>query len=102
MRGGLNLRRVRSSTFANFPSQIRGLPSIHTCLFSLAVVLRTNCSRRRLNGLDVALAKVESPSAQIDSPLAIGNPGDAMLFSVTKGLVSIVGKFPYAGKGTGF
>jgi serine protease Do len=32
--------------------------------------------------------------------LAIGNPGDAMLFSVTKGIVSAVGKFPEAGPGT--
>jgi S1-C subfamily serine protease len=59
---------------------------------------------------------VESPSAQVNSPylaladagsvrqgesvLAIGNPGDAMLFSVTKGIVSAVGKFPNAGQGT--
>jgi S1-C subfamily serine protease len=66
--------------------------------------------------LDVALAKVESPSAQVEFPhlaladaagvrqgesvLAIGNPGDAMLFSVTKGIVSAVGKFPNAGQGT--
>src|SRR6267143_1887581 len=66
--------------------------------------------------LDIALAKVESPSARIDFPhlaladagsvrqgesvLAIGNPGDAMLFSVTKGIVSAVGKFPNAGRGT--
>src|ERR1700730_3495115 len=66
--------------------------------------------------LDIALAKVEGPSAQIDFPhlaladaggvrqgesvLAIGNPGDAMLFSVTKGIVSAVGKFPNAGQGT--
>src|SRR5258707_5949846 len=34
------------------------------------------------------------------SVLAIGNPGDAMLFSVTKGIVSAVGKFPNAGQGT--
>jgi len=32
--------------------------------------------------------------------LAIGNPGDAMLFSVTKGIVSAVGTFPNAGPGT--
>jgi hypothetical protein len=32
--------------------------------------------------------------------VAIGNPGDAMLFSVTKGIVSAVGKFPNAGQGT--
>jgi len=66
--------------------------------------------------LDIALAKVERPSAQIDFPhlaladsnsvrqgesvLAIGNPGDAMLFSVTKGIVSAIGKFPNAGAGT--
>ncbi len=66
--------------------------------------------------LDIALAKVETPSGKFDSPyltltdttgvhqgenvLAIGNPGDAMLFSVTKGIVSAVGKFPDAGPGT--
>jgi len=54
--------------------------------------------------LDIALAKVEVPSGKFDFPhltltdaagvhqgenvLAIGNPGDAMLFSVTKGIVS--------------
>src|SRR5208282_6176452 len=35
-----------------------------------------------------------------ESVLVIGNPGDAMLFSVTKGIVSAVGKFPAAGPGT--
>ena len=66
--------------------------------------------------LDIALAKVERPSAknefvhftltsatsvlQGESVLAIGNPGDAMLFSVTKGIVSAVGTFPNAGPGT--
>jgi S1-C subfamily serine protease len=66
--------------------------------------------------LDIALAKVEAPSGKTDFPhltltvatgvqqgesvLAIGNPGDAMLFSVTKGIVSAVGKFPEAGPGT--
>src|SRR6267378_3840210 len=37
---------------------------------------------------------------QGESVLAIGNPGDGMLFSVTKGIVSAVGKFPDAGPGT--
>ena len=32
--------------------------------------------------------------------VAIGNPGDAMQFSVTKGIVSAVGRFPNAGPGT--
>ena len=66
--------------------------------------------------LDIALAKVEAPTAdyvfpylpladallvqQGESVLAIGNPGDAMLFSVTKGIVSAVGKFASAGPGT--
>ena len=66
--------------------------------------------------LDIALAKVEAPSGKFHFPhltlteatgvhqgenvLAIGNPGDAMLFSVTKGIVSAVGKFPEAGPGT--
>jgi S1-C subfamily serine protease len=66
--------------------------------------------------LDIALAKVEVPSAKFDFPhltltdangvhqgesvLAIGNPGDGMLFSDTKGIVSAVGKFPDAGPGT--
>ncbi len=62
--------------------------------------------------LDIALAKVEgenfphlalteaSAVRQGESVLAIGNPGDAMLFSVTKGIVSAVGKFANAGPGT--
>src|SRR5579863_8060189 len=66
--------------------------------------------------LDIALAKVNTPSPgflfpsialadastvrQGESVLAIGNPGDAMLFSVTQGIVSAVGKFPSAGPGT--
>ncbi|HYL85574.1 MAG TPA: trypsin-like peptidase domain-containing protein [Candidatus Angelobacter sp.] len=66
--------------------------------------------------LDIALAKVDAPSAKAEFPhlaltsaagvrqgesvLAIGNPGDAMLFSVTKGIVSAVGKFPNVGPGT--
>ena len=66
--------------------------------------------------LDIALAKVDSPSGtnefphlpltdaasvrQGESVLAIGNPGDAMLFSVTKGIVSAIGRFPNAGQGT--
>jgi hypothetical protein len=66
--------------------------------------------------LDIALAKVERPAGKSDFPhltltdassvrqgenvLAIGNPGDAMLFSVTKGIVSAVGTFPNAGPGT--
>src|SRR6476660_2962547 len=45
MRGALNLRRARSSIFANFPSPIGDLPSIRACQFSLATVLRTNGSR---------------------------------------------------------
>jgi serine protease Do len=62
--------------------------------------------------LDIALAKVEGQHFtrlalaeaatvhQGESVVAIGNPGDAMLFSVTKGIVSAVGKFPNAGPGT--
>jgi S1-C subfamily serine protease len=62
--------------------------------------------------LDIALAKVEGAGfphltladaatvRQGESVLAIGNPGDAMLFSVTKGIVSAVGKFASAGPGT--
>jgi serine protease Do len=66
--------------------------------------------------LDIALAKVTPPSPdylfphlpladatsvrQGESVLAIGNPGDAMLFSVTKDIVSAVGKFSAAGPGT--
>jgi len=66
--------------------------------------------------LDLALIKAEPPSPdfvfpylmladtslvhQGESVLVIGNPGDAMLFSVTKGIVSAVGKFPAAGPGT--
>jgi serine protease Do len=66
--------------------------------------------------LDIALVKVATASEEGELPhltladastvrqgesvLAIGNPGDAMLFSVTKGIVSAVGKFPSAGPGT--
>jgi Trypsin-like peptidase domain/PEGA domain len=62
--------------------------------------------------LDIALVKVNGQNfphltladaatvRQGESVLAIGNPGDAMLFSATKGIVSAVGKFPNAGPGT--
>jgi serine protease Do len=66
--------------------------------------------------LDIALVKAEPPSPgyafpylvladvttvqQGESVLAVGNPGDAMLFSATKGIVSAVGKFPAFGPGT--
>jgi S1-C subfamily serine protease len=62
--------------------------------------------------LDIALAKVDGKEfphlaladaasvRQGENVLAIGNPGDAMLFSVTKGIVSAVGKFASAGPGT--
>jgi S1-C subfamily serine protease len=63
--------------------------------------------------LDIALAKIDSGDGfphlvlaeattvqQGESVLAIGNPGDAMLFSVTKGIVSAVGRFDAAGPGT--
>ncbi len=66
--------------------------------------------------LDIALAKVAATPGESELPhltladassvrqgenvLAIGNPGDGMLFSVTKGIVSAVGKYPNAGPGT--
>jgi S1-C subfamily serine protease len=62
--------------------------------------------------LDIALVKVEGKDfphlaladaatvKQGEDVLAIGNPGDAMLFSVTKGIVSAVGIFANAGPGT--
>jgi S1-C subfamily serine protease len=62
--------------------------------------------------LDIALAKVEgsgfpqlaladtSTVRQGENVVAIGNPGDAMPFSVTKGIVSAVGSFSSAGPGT--
>lgn len=66
--------------------------------------------------LDIALVKAAAPYPdfvfphlplagtalvhQGESVFAIGNPGDAMLFSVTKGIVSAVGRFPAAGSGT--
>ena len=62
--------------------------------------------------LDIALAKtpghdfphlVLAEAATVrqgESVVAIGNPGDAMLFSVTKGIVSAVGRFEAAGPGT--
>jgi Trypsin-like peptidase domain/PEGA domain len=60
---------------------------------------------------DIALAKVEgddfpylslgaaSNVRQGETVIAIGNPGDAMSFAVTKGIVSAVGKFSAAGPG---
>jgi S1-C subfamily serine protease len=92
----------------------RGEETLHTLL----------SSGRELEGkivyidadLDIALVKVAARVGESDLPyltltdaasvrqgenvLAIGNPGDAMLFSVTKGIVSAVGKFPNAGPGT--
>jgi serine protease Do len=66
--------------------------------------------------LDIALVKVAPTAADSELPhltladastvhqgehvIAIGDPGDAMLFSVTKGIVSAVGTFPSAGPGT--
>jgi S1-C subfamily serine protease len=66
--------------------------------------------------LDIALAKIESSQGKDEFPhliladaatvqegesvLAIGNPGDAMPFSATKGIVSAIGKFSNAGPGT--
>lgn len=65
--------------------------------------------------LDIALAKVDVANKndiphltlvsadgirQGEAVLAIGNPGDAMLFSATKGIVSAVGRFSNAGPGT--
>ena len=62
--------------------------------------------------LDIGLAKVEgkdfphltlADSATVkqgESVIAIGNPGAAMKFSVTKGIVSAVGAFPDLGSGT--
>jgi serine protease Do len=60
---------------------------------------------------DIALVKVEgdefpylslgaaSNVRQGETVIAIGNPGDAMPFAVTKGIVSAVGKFSPAGPG---
>ncbi len=62
--------------------------------------------------LDIALAKVEGEGLphlaladagnvqQGESVVAIGNPGDALPFSVTKGIVSAIGRFAVAGPGT--
>jgi serine protease Do len=62
--------------------------------------------------LDIALVKVDGNNfphlaladvvtvQQGESVFAVGNPGDAMLFSVTKGIVSAVGTFPNLGPGT--
>jgi S1-C subfamily serine protease len=62
--------------------------------------------------LDIALLKVAgngfpflpladtSSVRQGDTVFAIGNPGDGMKFSVTRGIVSAVGLFPSAGRGT--
>ena len=62
--------------------------------------------------VDVALAKVKgrhfphltlaevADVQQGENVIAIGSPGGAMSFSVTKGIVSAVGPFPSAGPGT--
>jgi serine protease Do len=62
--------------------------------------------------LDIAFLKVDGENLphltladvslirQGENVVAVGNPGDAMLFSVTKGVVSAVGQFPSAGPGT--
>lgn len=62
--------------------------------------------------LDIALVKAEgsgfpylalAPSENVregQRVFAVGNPGDAMLFSATEGIVSGVGTFPAAGPGT--
>jgi serine protease Do len=62
--------------------------------------------------VDIALLKVEgnnfshldlaeaSTVRQGQEVFAVGNPGEAMAFSVTKGIVSGVDKFPNAGPGT--
>src|SRR3984957_15551550 len=63
------------------------------------------------DNLDIALLKVEGANfphlvladtatvRQGQEVLAVGNPGQAMLFSVTKGIVSAVDQFPNAGAG---
>jgi S1-C subfamily serine protease len=62
--------------------------------------------------LDIALLKVEGANfphlvladsatvRQGQEVLAVGNPGQAMLFSVTRGIVSGIDEFPNAGQGT--
>ena len=62
--------------------------------------------------LDIALVKVAGNGFQFlpladtstvrqgDAVFAIGNPGDGMQFSVTRGIVSSVGPVPNAGRGT--
>ena len=62
--------------------------------------------------LDIALLKVEGATfphlvlaetatvRQGQEVLAVGNPGQAMLFSVTKGIVSAIDEYPKAGRGT--
>jgi S1-C subfamily serine protease len=64
------------------------------------------------DNLDIALLKVEGVNfphlvladtatvRQGQEVLAVGNPGQAMLFSVTKGIVSGIDEFPSAGQGT--
>ncbi|MBV9886605.1 MAG: trypsin-like peptidase domain-containing protein, partial [Acidobacteria bacterium] len=64
------------------------------------------------DSVDIALLKVDganlphlaladtSTVRQGQEVFAVGNPGAAMLFSVTKGIVSAVDKFPNAGLGT--
>ena len=68
------------------------------------------------NDLDLALVKISAPPGNVEFPhlkladihsvrqgenvIAIGNPGDGLLFSVTKGIVNAVGKSSLNGPGT--
>ncbi len=64
------------------------------------------------DNLDIALLKVEGATfphlvlaetatvRQGQQVLAVGNPGQAMLFSVTRGIVSAIDEYPKAGQGT--
>src|ERR1700722_19143128 len=63
------------------------------------------------DNLDIALLKVEGTFSNLvlaetatvqqgQEVIAVGNPGQAMLFSVTKGIVSGVDTFPNLGQGT--
>jgi S1-C subfamily serine protease len=56
----------------------------------------------KARGSDFPHLKLADPAGirQGESVLAIGNPGDAMPFSVTRGIVSAIGKFSRAGPGT--
>ena len=74
----------------------RKFSRIAAIIFTASILIGVvGCAKPKVQ-LQVSRTTVQ----QGESVLAVGNPGDAMLFSATKGIVSAVGKFPAFGPGT--